>query len=122
MTHRKSQTKKLTKEQATAVKNFRKMWNWIADETEKRKVKVLKEDYFKANKITDIPRNLCYLCEMCNAVCSRCAVDWGEDRDILFCDDNYSSYDKWVLATSWEYSARLAREIANLPLKEGMKG
>ena len=43
----------LTKSEAIA--NHRKMWNWIADETMKRKCKVEKWDYFKAHGITDIP-------------------------------------------------------------------
>ena len=79
------------------IKNFRDMWNCIADETEKRKVKVKKTDYFEENKIIDIPRNKCYLCEMCHFVCSECPVDWGIDRYILFCDDDYSLYRKWLL-------------------------
>lgn len=104
-----------------AIKNFRKMWNWIAYETEKRKRKVHKYQYFTENKIIDIPRNQCYLCEMCHSVCSECPVDWGEDKDILFCEDFESPYDSWTDSYDWKDSARLARKIANLPLKEGVK-
>lgn len=111
----------LTREQA--VKEYRKMWKWIADETEKRKTKVYKDQYFTENKIIDIPRNLCYLCEMCHFVCSECPcpVDWGEDEDIVLCGDFESPYDSWVDSYDWKDSARLAREIANLPLKEGVE-
>lgn len=46
-----------------AIENHRKMWNWIADETEQRKEIVTKEDYFAENKIQDDVFENCYACE-----------------------------------------------------------
>lgn len=110
--------KDLTREQL--ILEFRKMWNWIADETEKRQHIVFKDNYFKENGITNIPMNHCYLCQLCLEQCSNCPVYWGKDcfgYDI-YCYDDDSPYELWLDAYDWEEATELAREIANLPLKE----
>lgn len=123
MTRRKSQTKKLTEEQIAVVKNFRKMWNWIADETEKRNKTVNKWEYFEDNLIPvdDRPEADCYLCEIVgDHGCECCPVNWG----FRYCGCDGSPYHLWY--SSWRLgevhlAAKYARIIANLPLKEGVK-
>lgn len=102
----------LTRERAIA--EHRKMWNWIADETEKLKRKVEKSDYFNAMGIDDIPDNECYCCEFnvyhpdyCD---EHCIIDWGCDK---WCLNSY--FKKWLFTYDWQEAARLARIIANLP-------
>ena len=110
----------LTREQAIA--EHRKMWNWIADKTEKLKRKVEKEEYFREMGIANIPRSECYCCEYLFSGCiviqlsyckNECAINWGEN---LNCIDSY--YQKWIFIDGWQQSARLARIIANLPERE----
>lgn len=116
--------RRLKRKEKKAIKNFRNMWNWIADETEKRKTKVHKDQYFTENKIhyEDLPMNCCYLCEMYYGKCSQCAVDWGDGVELVdYCEDFKSPYDLWTYSDDWKDSAIIAREIANLPLKEGVK-
>ena len=59
----------------TAVDNFRKQWDWIADETLQRKRKVAKGEYFVAHGISNIPLMECYLCEFSTG-CDVCPVKW----------------------------------------------
>ena len=56
----------MTREEAIA--NHRKMWRWIADETERRECAVKKTDYFDAMGIheEDRPLSNCYCCEYIN--------------------------------------------------------
>lgn len=102
----------LTREQAIA--GHRKMWNWIADETNRLKRKVEKSEYFNAMGIDDIPDNRCYCCEFVIRNQFRCKydciIDWGEG---IGCVDSY--YKEWLCADDWKEAARIARIIANLP-------
>lgn len=103
---------KLTREQA--ISEHRKMWNWIADETDRLKRRVEKEEYFREMGILDIPHMECYCCEFerYNPNCceEHCIIDWGKG---IGCADSY--YIKWIFIDGWQQSARLARIIANLP-------
>ncbi|MFR2774827.1 MAG: hypothetical protein ACLTBR_03240 [Anaerostipes sp.] len=123
---------KLTREQAVSL--HRKMWNWIADETERTRTIINKYEYFKAMGITysyDIPDYACYCCEYAiqqnneeyENRCKCCPLDWGSDCDEYMClDKKFMGYydglfERWNLATSIydiEESIELAREIANL--------
>ena len=73
-----------------AIENHRKMWNWIADETEKRQKAVTKEEYFKQNKLKSVFCE-CYCCQYafdnseimrredkCRD-CEICPIDWGAE-------------------------------------------
>lgn len=109
----------LTKEEA--ISEHRKMWDWIADETENKKRKIKKDEYFYFNetKIDDIPINMCYCCEFSrknpgHCTCD-CIINWGEDKG---CINSY--FTKWILCDfyDWEEAARLSRIIANLPERE----
>ena len=112
---------KLTKSEAIA--NHRKMWNWIADETLKRKCKVRKREYFETHGLTDVPRNVCYCCEYsCDESCSDCPIEWGGEYGT--CESKDNKGDRKGLYTLWydEYdyikAAELARQIAELPERE----
>lgn len=109
----------LTREEA--IENHRKMWNWIADETELWQRKVYKEDYFEKNKIKNAPYLKCYCCEYNirnnRLYCGEnCIVNW-ENTDIIEntkdCTNSY--YEDWCCEEDWQEAARLARIIANLP-------
>lgn len=117
-----------------AIENHRKMWNWIADETEKRKVCVEKYDYIKELNIPS-PINYCFCCKYTedNGVfeettdtpidCRLCPVDWGEEPTRQYdyqCADDGTLYDLWgdcLDDGDWEQAAKYAREIANIPIR-----
>lgn len=118
--------KRLTKQDA--IQHHRKMWNWIANETERRKRKVWKSEYFEAMGISgsDIPDGMCYCCEFDrqqNKICGKCIacpIDWNSKVSKHMCTDKYG-YDEnglfmlWFCSWNWKTAARLAREIAELP-------
>lgn len=103
----------LTREHA--ITEHRKMWNWIADETNRLKRKVKKYEYFDTMGIHDIPLNGCYCCEFNRRSNSYhcgidCIINWGK---FLGCTDSY--FAEWANTDDWKESARFARIIANLP-------
>lgn len=79
-----------------AIRNFRKMWQWMAREGIKRRKIIDKREYLAEHNL-DWIANDCYLCSyvemMCSVVeCSCCPVDWGGysgrciDGGSLYCD------------------------------------
>ena len=116
---------KLTREEAIA--NHRKMWNWIADETERLERVVLKPEYFKEHSIShnDFPVRFCYCCSFdltyySLPLCGACPINWGVDTEMNACCNKKSPYEKWDIIVKyypndWKSAAKLAREIANLP-------
>lgn len=116
---------KLTREEAIA--NHRKMWNWIADETERLERVVLKPEYFKKHSISnnDIPLHFCYCCSFDLhfwhlPLCGACPINWGVNVELKSCCDKKTPYKKWGIIVhhypfDWKSAAKLAREIANLP-------
>ncbi len=115
---------RLTKDEAIA--NYRKMWNWIADETLKQERKVEELEYFDAHGIENTPYNHCYCCEydhnQSDTDCSNCPINWGgeyggcEDRDES-CDGR-GFYVLWEDETNYVIAAGIARLIAELPERE----
>ncbi|MFR2774805.1 MAG: hypothetical protein ACLTBR_03125 [Anaerostipes sp.] len=119
---------KLTKQEA--IKLHRKMWNWIADETERTGKFCDKYEYFDVMKIPrgDCPRALCYCCEYAiqksgeeyENRCKCCPLYWGSDCDEYMCldkkfmGDDKGLFGRWRDTNNIEESANLAREIANL--------
>ncbi|SDY29880.1 hypothetical protein [Eubacterium barkeri] len=108
-----------------AVRRHRKMWNWIADETDRLKFKVEKCEYFYNFEIEDIPSLECYCCEylfnLGNCKClNGCPIDWG---NYFGCQKPCleSLYKLWCLECDWQKAANLAREIANLPERPDME-
>lgn len=107
----------LTREEA--IENHRKMWNWIADETEKRKKAVFTEDYFIEHNLNSCFL-YCYCCHYNKYInrspnCETCPVEWGGETGI--CTDKDSPYFRFSLTHYYDYknAAKYAREIANLP-------
>lgn len=105
----------LTRDQA--ISEHRKMWNWIADETEKQKRKVYKDEYFYKIGIENAPKNMCHCCEFneqkgsYNSYCgNNCIIDW---KSYMGCMGSY--FLEWHIIDDWQESTRLARIIANLP-------
>ena len=105
----------MTREEA--LENHRKMWNWIADETEFQKRKVYVNEYLFKDKNNPIKLlNGDYLCEYTKVNCYKCPIDWNDKE---FCCKKDTSYDKWCECNTWEGAEMYAREIANLPEKIG---
>ena len=116
---------KLTR--AEAIANHRKMWNWIADETERLERVVLKPEYFKEHNIShnEVPLYGCYCCEfnlqfLTLPICSACPINWDVNIEAKACCYKKTPYSKWNEVVynkynNWKSAAKLAREIANLP-------
>lgn len=117
-----------------AIKDFRNMWEWMADKTEELKRKVSKIDYFMAHDFDDleIPMRFCFLCEYAddqflykggNVDCEYCPIDFGFVRCTGAGETEdgvpLSVYDRWYWCEreDWQEAARLCREIARLPEK-----
>ena len=108
----------MTKQEA--LENHRKLWNWIADKTMERKRRVEKFEYFEENGI-DMILNGCYCCKydsQFNNLCDHCPIDWGNDNND--CCYKNSPYNKWSFEYDYLKAAQYAREIANLPEREGV--
>lgn len=119
--------KKLTREQA--LFEHRKMWNWIADETLKRKVCVTKEDYFETfkNEYSDKIESNCWCCEYIKnkygfRKCSKCIIDWnkcGEPVSFICMSGLFGKWFDLVIiyykSNDYEKASDLARQIASLP-------
>lgn len=115
---------RLTKQQA--VTEHRKMWDWIAEECLRRKVKVEKQDYFDRHDIKDLPDHFCWCCEYARKqflknstgiefFCDLCPIVWGSDCDTCIGDWHSTLYEKYVDSTKYGQASILARKIANLP-------
>lgn len=103
---------KLTKKLAVAL--HRRLWHWIADETEKQQRVVEKQEYplFKRRLIL----NRCWCCEYARSDCEKCPIIWHIKKDKCQCE--LAQYAEWadaVDAKDWREAARLARIIADLP-------
>lgn len=133
----------LSREQT--IIEHRKMWNWIAEETLKRKVKVTKNDYFLEHPECKAPFFAnCYCCDYAMeqfrqyksyyykdkkdkvSFCDFCPIKWGsktKDKCIKYTSDIIGVFAKGIFA-KYEYTnkyksaARLAKIIAELPEKE----
>lgn len=108
----------LSKEQT--IEEHRKMWNWIADETEKRKQIVKKTDYFKEHPNKAVPYMLCYCCDFnFNYPCDFCPISWDEKILHYVCTSEYSLFYLWTIENlDYKQLAKYARQIANLPERE----
>lgn len=106
----------LTREQAIA--EHRKMWSWIAGETERTGHKLEKRDYFIRNGISEKIFLNCFCCEYVHQNgngCVLCPIDWGNYIDGQNRCMESLLYDWTYSCDSHEESAQLARQIANLP-------
>lgn len=123
--------KKLTREEA--IELHKKMWNWIADETERTGLLISKSDYFMlaGAQCRSIPAHTCYCCEYDrhrnslnhNGRCKYCPLDWGSKCNLLMCiykekkGDNNGLYARWLRTQDIKERVKLARQIANLEVR-----
>ena len=99
------------------------MWNWIKEETKKRKRTVNKEEYFDEMNIPyeNQPEHDCYCCQFDSQFsdnCACCPIDWGiechVEVDVPCLEGLYR--DWWTCpADEWERAAELEGKIAELP-------
>ena len=110
----------MTKDEA--VKYHRAMWNWIADEVERCKqtshISILKRIWCKEHEMNPIAS--CFACEydaqFHGHPCSHCLFNRKETVPWASCCEGY--YGKILYAETWRERAKLARKIANLPVRE----
>jgi len=93
---------KLTKKRTIIL--HRKLWNWIADNPDKKKGEWPDWIYFD-----DEIKNCCFLCEYVDS-CSECLLDW-EVTDRCNGDSYYVLYLK---SNNEQDRSKYARIIANL--------
>lgn len=113
------------------IENHRKMWNWIADETLKRKQFVKKEEYFIQNGLhyEEYGTN-CYCCQYVDEQlhplsyrnCNLCPIKWTNNEKYRRAECCYEDvlFKKWIDTyefNEWEDAAKYAKQIANLPAR-----
>ena len=117
-------------EKDEAVRKHREMWNAIADKIEARKhgIDIYKEKGRIAGRGI---LNNCFCCEFARTEydvpnCDICPMIWPSDSEDFMCEDTGNEhyggglYQKCVdSVVDWEKQAQLARQIANLPEKQG---
>ena len=104
------------------VDQHRAMWNWIADQIEKRKqiqdILILKSDWCKSNDVN--VKGNCFACQYSydeDKNCDDgCLFNWSDSDDFVSCFDSY--YLECHCVFLWQKQAALARKIANLPVRE----
>ena len=119
---------KLTKEEA--IRRHRMMWEWIADETLKRKECVDKFDAFEHFGCDPCPvLSNCWCCEYCREVntdggCNHCPIIWPSHMGTMQCMDYYAPFSKnglfviWAIYVNrkdWRTAAYYALYISMLP-------
>lgn len=121
----------LAKEQA--VKEHRKMWNWIAEQLEngvESNVSQLKNKYCKASGVHLLDD--CFCCNYARIIkgdgCQSCPILWGSEKcsNRFYCEyDESGNVNKglwWTaqqksLNHNYKEAAVIAKQIANLPEK-----
>lgn len=111
-----------------AIEEHRKMWNWIANETLKRKRVITKKDYLYRYPDLDL-ENECFLCEYVfnnmNCDCDYCPVTWRNSDDSgKYCCSTDALYLKFTIArdnNDHKEAAIIARKIAELPSRPEIK-
>ena len=111
--------KGLTKEEA--IRRHRMMWEWIGDETLKRKECVTETealDFLGWNPRTIFSHEWC--CEYAHGVCYHCPIAWPAKDINVACISYYGNglYDLWcksVERDDWRTAAYYALYISMLP-------
>lgn len=104
-----------------AIDGHRKLWSWLANETLERGRKVEKYKYFVKHEISypNVPFEQCYCCEYVaqNSLkgdCENCPLRWGS----VACYRGRALFIKWKSEDNYIKAAKIAMQIANLPLKK----
>lgn len=114
---------KLTKEEA--IREHRKMWNWIAEQYKQHGVRNnilhLKYEYLGIYRPEFLPmKSACFCCEYVRqqgAGCKECPVVWGKNK-VYICTSG--EYGKLCCVRKNKFIAKsLARKIASLPERKG---
>lgn len=104
-----------------AIAEHRKMWRWIAEEIEKRKVVLSIYDlkiYFVGKHYAESVRNHCFLCEYTYAKCEKCPLDWGIVEEGFPCEGEACSDDDEKYGLWWKCNqAKTWQEQAALPAR-----
>ena len=109
------------------IENFRKMWQWIADESLKQRRCIGKYDAIKHFGWDENIKNYCWCCEYMNKIapdglCSNtCPIRFDSYGILKICGENTSSYQKWrqsFIRNNYIDAAIYAAKIAELPERE----
>ena len=98
----------------------KKLWKYLEDNPEMEK-----DDWpgWKSNGggIIDTTVNLCFACDYCYTACSYCPLLWSKVKGEGRVCHSGGLYKKWYTSEDIETRSSLARQIANLPVKEGVE-
>lgn len=101
--------------------HHREMWLWLADHPE-----MIKEDWpgweYNGGEVEEGNYD-CFACEYSDDIdCKDCPLIWpknGIGENV--CDDKDGLFTKWEWSTDLSERSQLARQIANLPVRKGVK-
>lgn len=103
----------------------KELWNWLADNPNKGKINW---PGWKRNGGIYDAMGSCFACEydkQCGTSffdsCEKCPIVWGG----IDCQNLNSPYFQWVtllnIPSNYKRRSKLARQIANLPVREGVE-
>ena len=110
-----------------AVTEHRKMWNWIAEQTELYQTCFSKDNYLELMGNTKLT-NDCFLCQYTvrrwrdepwstQNYCDYCIGIWSENPEKNCSLTTYGAWCQAYRKDDWELAAKYARLIAHLPIK-----
>lgn len=126
---------KKKRDMINAIRNHRKMWNWIADNPDKWKdyhhtvdIKKSYYDYNKKDNDSEYRYCYCYCCDYSKKyhkpyedLCIYCPIYWNDKCNHCDCENELSPYHKFAKSDDISEKIAYAKEIANLPLSNYAK-
>jgi hypothetical protein len=112
--------------------HHKELWNWLADHPKREKYDWFKMKLLNGEKFSGMCFACIYADEVCEKACLKMRIGYCDTCDIycsdscplefqVECDNADSLYYQWVNASNLEERTRIARLIANTPVKEGVK-
>ena len=111
----------------TAIENHRILWDWLAEETKRRKKIIKKDNYIcEINPFIEKLEAHCWPCEYTTImnqsilnsidICEKCLFMWGNESDDTCIHVNYTHglYKEWSNAETWETAYKYAKQIADI--------
>ena len=112
----------------------KELWNWLADNPDKKKNEW--PGWISNNGLYKCPENFCFACgyalsddymeEDCEF--KTCPLIWHNNENVhddgncwFNCECNGGEYGSWEDAETAELKSWYARQIANLPVREGVE-